>query len=74
MIVLGSRFQLVAAGNTVVERRRVFARQALEGCERWKPVVTFKGWLTGCRLKFGGEAGYIISGGCSYQARWRFKA
>lgn len=42
MIVLGSRFQLVAAGNTVVERRRVFARQALEGCERWKPVVTFK--------------------------------
>lgn len=21
-----------------------------------------KGWLTGCRLKFGGEAGYIISG------------
>lgn len=27
---------------TVVERRRVFARQALEGCGRWKPVVTFK--------------------------------
>lgn len=39
---------------------RLLRRQALEGCERWKPVVTLQ--KAGCRLKFCGEAGYIISG------------
>jgi hypothetical protein len=57
VIMLGSRFQLVVAGNTVLERRRVLQgrRWRARGMEASGHFA--KTGSLGCRLKFGGEGG-----------------